>query len=247
MSVIGKLAALTSTARARGLPGLDQEILRRHLADVVVARMAGARTGEGRALAALERRRARPAPSQSWRRRSGSPRSTISTSARARRLLRHVPVALALAAKGDCEPARVLGAIWAGTELVVRLGKAIDGAQRALSGHLADADRCAVGAAAVACRMWGLDETKTAHALSLALMMTPARIARFTGALSGRWILFAARQSATASVRRRPRVTGFPAIPRCSTGRGWEKMLGRAGRSGTAHRRARQRAASIPS
>ena len=49
-----------------------------------------------------------------------------------------------------------------------------------------------LAAAAVACRMWGLDETKTAHALSLALMMTPSRIARFTGALSGRWVLFAA-------------------------------------------------------
>ena len=194
MSLLDQLAAFVCSANPAALPLLDQAIQRRHLTDVVVARIAGARTQEGRALAALEGG-------------GGFTASGIAALAASVRLTEiddihigscttassvSVPVALALAAQGHAEPERVLGAVWAGTELLVRLGKAIDGASVLYQGIWPTRTGAPLAAAAVACRMWGLDQTRTAHALSLALMMTPSRIARFTGALSGRWVLFAA-------------------------------------------------------
>ena len=53
MNILAELAAFVATASARDLPTLDRGILRRHAADAVVARLAGAQTSEGRAVAAL--------------------------------------------------------------------------------------------------------------------------------------------------------------------------------------------------
>ena len=193
MSILTDLAGFVATASARELPMLDRQILRRHATDAVVARIVGARTTEGRVLASLY------PVSQG--------RAAIAGLAGMVRLTEiddiHIPscttpssvgasVALALAAEGGCNAERLESAIWVGTELVVRVGKAIDGARVLYQGIWPTRVGATLGASAAACRVWGLSAEATAHALSLAAMMTGGRTGRFHGELSGRWILFAA-------------------------------------------------------
>lgn len=194
MPVIERLAAFVASADAGRLPQLDREIQARHLIDTVVARIAGAASHEGGILAKVETASAATAAGIAALAASvrlteiddihiGSC-TTISSVA--------VPVALGLGARGDCEPARLLGAMWAGTELAIRFAKAFDGARVLYQGVWPTRTVAPLAAAAIAARMLGLGEKETAHALSLALMMTPSRIGRFTGEPTGRWIVFMA-------------------------------------------------------
>lgn len=194
MPVIERLAAFVASADAGQLPQLDREIQARHLIDTVVARIAGAASHEGGILAKVETASAATAAGIAALAASvrlteiddihiGSC-TTISSVA--------VPVALGLGARGDCEPARLLGAMWAGTELAIRFAKAFDGARVLYQGVWPTRTVAPLAAAAIAARMLGLGEKETAHALSLALMMTPSRIGRFTGEPTGRWIVFMA-------------------------------------------------------
>ena len=50
MSVLRELAAFVSGASAAALPEAERAMLRRHVADTLVAAVAGAQTTEGRAL-----------------------------------------------------------------------------------------------------------------------------------------------------------------------------------------------------
>jgi 2-methylcitrate dehydratase PrpD len=192
MTVLDELASFVVSADPLGLPALDREILRRHLADTVVARIAGAASREGRLLAALE-----PSGSHTA--------AAIAALAASVRLTEvddiHigscttvssvvVPVALGLAARDDVAPAAVPAAIWAGTELAIRFAAAIDGARVLYRGVWPTRTIAPLAAAAVTARMLGLDQTRTAQALSLALMMTAPRTGRFTGEPTGRWIVF---------------------------------------------------------
>ena len=77
-----------------------------------------------------------------------------------------------------------------GTELVVRFGLVIDGPSALYRGVWPTCVGAPLGAAAVAARLWRLDQAQTEHALSLALMLMAGRTGRFQGALSGRWVLF---------------------------------------------------------
>jgi 2-methylcitrate dehydratase PrpD len=103
-----------------------------------------------------------------------------------------VPTALSLARElGEFDPVEVASAIWIGTELMTRLGAAIDGARVLYRGLWPTYFTAPLAAAAIAARMWRLDEAQTAHALSLALMLAAGRSGRFQGKLPGRSVILA--------------------------------------------------------
>jgi 2-methylcitrate dehydratase PrpD len=193
VTVISELAAFVAGAKASALPAAQRERLRLHLTDTVVAAVAGVHIPEGQALHALG---------------SGNDvAGQIGRQAAAARLTEiddiHlascttpsagiVPVALRLAAHfRQFDPDQLADAIWAGTEMTVRLGLAIDGPQVLYRGIWPTYFAAPVGAAAAAARMLGLDEARAAHALSLAFMLVAGGVGRIHGAPSGRWFLYA--------------------------------------------------------
>jgi len=194
VSLIAELASFVVGAKASGLPPADRERLALHVADTVVAALAGANIAEGRALQEI----------------SGSDAglaSQIGRQAAAARLTEiddiHlascttpsagvVPVALRLAAHFRAfDPDDVANAIWVGTEITTRLGLAINGPAVLYRGIWPTYLVAPVGAAAAAARMLGLDEMRAAHALSLALMLIAGGVGRIHGTPSGRWFLYA--------------------------------------------------------
>ena len=198
MSVIAELAAFVATANASGLPAAQQERLRLHVADTAVAALAGANIPEGKALKSLGD--------------DGALAIRIGRQAAATRLTEiddiHLPscttpsagilpVALALAARDEkCDPGEVASAIWVGTELVTRLGVAVRGPQILYRGIWPTYLGAPVAAAATAARLFGLNEARTGHALSLAVMLMAGGVGRIHGAPSGRWFLYASAVAA---------------------------------------------------
>jgi 2-methylcitrate dehydratase PrpD len=163
------------------------------VADTLLAAIAGARTTEGRALqAALPRTSVADAAGllaavvrhteiDDIHTRSCTTPSSVT-----------VPAALTLAGEsGTCDADTVASAIWVGTELMTRLGVAIDGARILYRGLWPTCFTAPLGAAAIASRMLHLSEAQTAHALSLALMLSAGRSGRFHGALPGRSVILA--------------------------------------------------------
>ena len=102
-----------------------------------------------------------------------------------------VPVALALAATDPCSPEQLESAIFVGVETIVRVGMALGGASVLYQGIWPTRAAATLGAAAAACRIWGLSEVETKNALSLAVILSSGRSGRFHGDPSGRWIIFA--------------------------------------------------------
>jgi len=198
VSVIAELAAFVATANASGLPAAQQERLRLHVADTAVAALAGANIPEGKALKSLGD--------------DGALAIRIGRQAAATRLTEiddiHLPscttpsagilpVALALAARDEkCDPGEVASAIWVGTELVTRLGVAVRGPQILYRGIWPTYLGAPVAAAATAARLFGLNEARTGHALSLAVMLMAGGVGRIHGAPSGRWFLYASAVAA---------------------------------------------------
>ena len=74
---------------------------------------------------------------------------------------------------------------------MTRLGVAIDGARVLYRGLWPTYFTAPLAAAAIAARIWRLDEAQTAHALSLALMLSAGRSGRFQGKLPGRSVILA--------------------------------------------------------
>lgn len=193
MSVLRELAAFVTRASAAALPEAERAMLRRHVADTLVAAVAGARTTEGQALrkvvpaisvadcAGLIAAVIRHTEIDDIHTRSCTTPSSVT-----------VPAALALALEHErFEPDTVASAIWIGTELMARLGVAIDGARILYRGIWPTYFTAPLGTAAIASRMLGLSEEQTAHALSLALMLSAGRSGRFHGALPGRSVILA--------------------------------------------------------
>ena len=193
MSVIRELAAFVRSASAARLPEAERAMLRRHVADTLVAAVAGARTTEGRALrkvmprisaadaAGLLSAVVRHTEIDDIHTRSCTTPSSVT-----------VPTALVLAGECDSYDAdTVASAIWVGTELMTRLGVAIDGARILYRGLWPTYFTAPLGTAAIASRMLHLSEEQTAHALSLALMLSAGRSGRFHGALPGRSVILA--------------------------------------------------------
>ena len=198
MSVIPQLAAFVAGASAASLPAPERAALRRHVADTLLAAVAGARTTEGQALRAV------------------LPHDSVADAAgMLAAVVRHteiddihtrscttpssvtVPAALALAhARNAFDPDTVASAIWVGTELMTRLGTAIDGARMLYRGLWPTYFTAPLGAAAIASRLNGLSEDRIAHALSLALILSAGRSGRFQGKLPGRSVVLAMAVSA---------------------------------------------------
>src|SRR5262249_14217122 len=103
-----------------------------------------------------------------------------------------VPAALGLAhASGMFDPERVASAIWVGTELMTRLGAAIDGARILYRGGGPTYFAAPLGAAAGTARMASMTVAATTHTLSLALMRMAGRSGRFHGRIPGRSVILA--------------------------------------------------------
>jgi 2-methylcitrate dehydratase PrpD len=193
MTVIGELADFVARANASALPPAEQALQRRHIFDAVVAAAAGARTAEARRLAALSGGRALP--------------EIIGARAATIRLSEvddiHLPscttpsaaavaVALSLAAQAErFDPTQVASAIWAGTEVMTRMGAAVRGPEILYRGVWPSCFAAPLSAAATAARMGGFDATQTADALSLSLMLSTHGTGRPHGSPSARWIMFA--------------------------------------------------------
>jgi len=208
MSVLRDLAAFVCGASVTSLPAAERAIQRRHVADTLLAAAVGAWTEEGRHL------------------RSVLPRSSIADAAGMQAaVIRHteiddihtpscttpssvtVPTALALAHAGSIsDPEQVASALWVGTELLVRLGVAIDGARILYRGVWPTYFAAPLAAAAIAARMGSLSEDATAHALSLALMLTAGRSGRFQGRVPGRSVILG--MAVSAGVRATQAVRG---------------------------------------
>jgi 2-methylcitrate dehydratase PrpD len=193
VSVIGKLASFVVGAKASSLPAAEQERLRLHLTDTAVAALAGASIVEGKALrnfgdaASLGSRIGRLAAATRLTEIDDIHLpSCITPSAGV------VPVALLLAARAqEFDVGEIASAIWVGTELATRIGTAIDGPQVLYRGIWPTYLAVPVAAAATAARLLGLNETRTAHALSLAFMLMAGGVGRIHGTPSGRWFLYA--------------------------------------------------------
>jgi 2-methylcitrate dehydratase PrpD len=193
VSVIGELAGFVAGAKISALPAAEQERLRLHFTDTAVAALAGAHIPEGRALHSLGD--------------DGALAIRIGRQAAAIRLTEiddiHlpscttpsagvVPVALMLAAQAQkFVPEEIASAIWVGTEIMTRLGVAARGPQILYRGIWPTYLAAPIAAAATAARLLGLNEARTGHALSLAVMLMAGGVGRIHGAPSGRWFLYA--------------------------------------------------------
>jgi 2-methylcitrate dehydratase PrpD len=91
----------------------------------------------------------------------------------------------------NSDPDTIASAIWVGTEIATRIGAAIDGPRVLYRGIWPTYLAAPVAAAATAARLMGLNETRTTHALSLAVMLIAGGVGRIHGAPSGRWFLYA--------------------------------------------------------
>src|SRR5580704_17661502 len=198
MSVLDQLAEFVTQADAAALPDAERTLLRRHALDAVVAAAAAAPTAEGRGLAALFG--ARGLPDLVGQRAATIRLSEIddihlpsctTPSAAA------VAYALSLAAQGGrYDPAEVASAIWAGTEVMTRMGEAVHGPDILYRGVWPSCFAAPLAVAATAARMRGLDARRTADALSLALMLATRGNGRPHGSPSARWVMFAAAVAA---------------------------------------------------
>jgi 2-methylcitrate dehydratase PrpD len=193
MTVLGQLADFVAQANAAALSPAEQALQRRHILDAVVAAAAGARTAEARSLAALLRGRALP---ETVGQRAATIRlseiddihlpSCTTPSAAA------VATALSLAAHAQrFDPAQVASAIWVGTEVMTRMGQAVRGPEILYRGVWPSCFAAPLAVAATAARLRGLDASRTADALSLALMLSTRGTGRPHGSPSARWVMFA--------------------------------------------------------
>jgi 2-methylcitrate dehydratase PrpD len=223
MMVIEQLADFVTRTDAAALPAAEQTLQRRHVFDTVVAAAAGASTGEARSLAALLGARALP---EIVGQRAATIRlsevddihlpSCTTPSAAA------VAVALSLAADAErFDPVRVASAIWAGTEVMTRMGQAVRGPDILYRGVWPSCFAAPLAAAATAARMHSFDARQTADALSLALMLSTRGTGRPHGAPSGRWVMFAlavaSGLTAVAAVQ-----AGYRGDPELLDGKGFE-------------------------
>ena len=224
MTVLAQLADFVAQANAAALPTAEQALQRRHVFDTVVAAAAGARTGEAHSLAALMSARALP---EVIGQRAATIRlsevddihlpSCTTPSASA------VAVALSLAAEaGRFDPVEVASAIWAGTEVMTRMGQAVRGPEILYRGVWPSCFAAPLAAAATAARMGGMGARQTADALSLALMLSTRGTGRPQGSPSARWVMFAlavaSGLSAVAAVR-----AGYRGDPGLLDGNGFEE------------------------
>jgi 2-methylcitrate dehydratase PrpD len=100
-----------------------------------------------------------------------------------------VPAALTIAATlPKADASELSAAIVAGYEAMVRLGAAIDGPSVLYRGIWPTYFAAPLGVAAVAARLFGLDEQETAHALATALIMAAPGAGHHAAPSTARWL-----------------------------------------------------------
>lgn len=193
MSVIGQLASFVTGAKASALPTAERERLRLHVTDTVIAALAGMRIPEGKALQGFDQQ---ASFADRIGRRAAAARLTeiddIHLPSCTTPSAGIVPIAVGLATHVQNFGAdEIASAVWVGTEIMTRFGVAVGGPQILYRGIWPTYLAAPVAAAATAARVLDLDETRTAHALSLAFMLSAGGVGRIHGAPSGRWFLYA--------------------------------------------------------
>jgi 2-methylcitrate dehydratase PrpD len=227
MTVISQLADFVVQANAAALPVAEQALQRRHVFDAVVAAAAGARTAEARSLAALLGARALP---EIFGQRAATIRlsevddihlpSCTTPSAAA------VAVALSLAAHADrFDPVQVASAIWAGTEVMTRMGQAVSGPEILYRGVWPSCFAAPLSVAATAARMGGFNARQAADALSLSSMLSTRGTGRPHGSPSGRWVMFAVAVASGLTAVEAVRA-GYRGDPGLLDGSGFEDTWG---------------------
>jgi len=204
MTSIQAMAAHVAGARARDLDAVSRDALKRHVVDSVAALIAGAHTGEGRALARLLPHGDGVATAVA--RRAATARLTEIDDI-------HLPscttpgsvvvtTALTLAAAQPRPSAQGFAdAVAVGYEAMTRLGQALDGPKVLYRGVWPTCFTAPFTAAAVASRIAGLDAARTAHALGIALAEATPGPGRPGPPLPARWLVLGegAREGALAA------------------------------------------------
>ncbi len=197
MSTLGHLGAHIVSGAGAGLTDPVREILRLHVADAVLAWVAGAHTHEGKELlAAAAKGDAGPVGAGLMGRvqlhcalTRLSEIDDIHLAAGTTPGALVVPAALSIAgALGNSSRSALEEAISAGYDAMVRLGEEMGGASILYRGIWPTYFNAPFGAAAVASRLLGLDDKLTAHALGLALVVASPNVGQQSGKMA-RWLL----------------------------------------------------------
>ena len=199
MSILAELGAFAANASIGLQDATFREIQRRHFIDALAAMIAGRTIEDADALAGVL---------------SGHPLGRCVAEARMSEVddihcascvtpsSVVVPAALtAIQLEPGAEPARLADALWAGTELITRLGTAIDGARILYRGIWPTCFCAPFGVAATIGRLTGLDAERMTNALAIALNLASGAVGRRDRARGPRWLLIAlaAEQGAHAA------------------------------------------------
>ncbi len=190
MTRLETLAAFVCGSTMDALAAHERAALRHHAVDAAVALAAGAASPEGRELAGLLSAGARASEQAGVA--AAVIRSTEVDDIHIESCVTPTSVAMPaalLASEDAAAGAQAENAIRIAVELSVRMGLAIEGPNALYRGVWPTCFATPLAASAALCRVRGLDEARTAHALSMALMMSSGRIGRFAGQPTGRWIV----------------------------------------------------------
>jgi 2-methylcitrate dehydratase PrpD len=182
---------------AGALAGQAGDRLAIHIADGLIALLAGQQSAEGQSLSAF------------FKRTESSVLATLSANAAAMRLSEiddihrasgvtasaiALPSALAMTAFVTLDshvPQRFADAVMVGQSVSIELALAMGGARLMAQGMWPTYLVAPAGAAAAAGRMLGLPASRMRHALAIALAQTPRSVGRSSGSRPARWLLFA--------------------------------------------------------
>jgi len=221
MTVLERMGEWASAAGAGSLPQAARQQLAVHLLDAVGAWIAGRATEEGARLAALQS----TVPGQPVSLLAAEPLDGIALAVATTRLTEiddiHMPscvtpsavvapVALILASRLSRPGAQAFAqALNAGYEVMTRLGVAVAGPEILYRGIWPTYLTAPAGAAAVAARLLGLDASKTADALAIAITLAGTSPGT-PGSASPRWLLLglAARAGCAAALAAAQGYTG---------------------------------------
>jgi 2-methylcitrate dehydratase PrpD len=210
-------AAWAAFASSCAVPPAARAQLLLHVADGVLALLAGQGTSEGRALqafllrtdpgalgrAALQAAQMRHTEIDDIHRPTAVTPTAIA-----------LPAALAFAGQASLD--RFLDAVYVGQGIAVHAAAAMGGSALLARGLWPSYLAAPLGAAAAAGRMLGLAPDRMAHAMALALAQTPRAPGRTQGDRPGRWLLFgqAVRAGCLAAAAAQDGVDGDPALLR---------------------------------
>jgi 2-methylcitrate dehydratase PrpD len=218
MSVLAQLAAFATEATMASRDQALRDIQRRHFVDAIFAALVGRTTDEANALVPVL---------------AGRPMGLAAASARLSEIddihcascttpsSAVVPAALMVIARDpDADAARLADAVWVGTELIARLGAAIDGARILYRGVWPTYFCAPLGVAATVGRLIGLDADAMANALAVALNLMAGGVGRRDAPRPPRWLLFATAVEAGATAARAAQA-GFGGDPGLLDGSDW--------------------------